>query len=822
MADKKEYFVKTFTSSKKNAGTDANVFITLTGEGGTTSEVQLKAEGKQDPFERGKMDIFRIWVDKDPGTLTKIRIRHDNKGLFPGWRLDKVSVIEEGTGVTSVFPCFQCLSKLCGGIDLELPVSKDTKAQQLRINKVDFLREQNAPLHHTDEYDSPLVVVRRGAPFLLKLNFDHGFDRLKDNIVLEFRTGNTDKLFANKGTEVIVLVGDGPGEHGWEAELSSVKEGEPWAVVSVTPPAQCPVAKWRMSVETISEGLSYETRYDSELVILFNPWCEDDEVYLEGDDKRGEYVLREFGKVYQSWKVDRNTWMKVFNGKPWNYGQFEPEILEACLGLLDRSGVSVMSRGSPVAVTRVVSQMVNSQDDNGVLEGNWSGDYSGGVAPWIWNGSVRILQQYHRTKEPVSYGQCWVFSAVTTTVLRCLGIPARSVTNFSSAHDTDGSLTIDKVVDEYGNLLEDSDSVWNFHVWNEAWMARADLPKGYGGWQALDATPQEKSSGIFCCGPASVNAIKHGEVQYNFDARFIFAEVNADKVHWCQQRDGSCYVAGMEKGTIGRFISTKAVGINDREDITENYKFPEGSEEERVAVQRAAQYGSRRSTGQNPYQSATSDVEFSLKDDGSVPINEDADCTITLKNTSSEIRNVTLLYVANIVKYTGVQHRKLRKEKIEVELKPKSTESVNVAVNPMESMDHMEDKCALKFLFMAHVQETGQTYATERVVDVDFPDLDVKVLGKTDLGQQVAAAITFTNPLDRLLTNCEFNIEGPGLQKPKTVFFRNIRPGETVKIEERFTPKRAGLKEIVANFSSSELCDITGEAEVQVGLVLHR
>ena len=36
----------------------------------------------------------------------------------------------------------------------------------------------------------------------------------------------------------------------------------------------------------------------------------------------------------------------------------------------------------------------------------------------------------------------------------------------------------------------------NFHVWNDVWMSRPDLPKGYGGWQAIDATPQETSEGI--------------------------------------------------------------------------------------------------------------------------------------------------------------------------------------------------------------------------------------------------------------------------------------------------------------------------------------
>ena len=47
-----------------------------------------------------------------------------------------------------------------------------------------------------------------------------------------------------------------------------------------------------------------------------------------------------------------------------------------------------------------------------------------------------------------------------------------------------------------------NDSMWNFHVWNEAWMKRSDLANGseYDGWQAVDGTPQEKSGKVFRCG----------------------------------------------------------------------------------------------------------------------------------------------------------------------------------------------------------------------------------------------------------------------------------------------------------------------------------
>ncbi|KAH0623409.1 hypothetical protein JD844_005123, partial [Phrynosoma platyrhinos] len=59
---------------------------------------------------------------------------------------------------------------------------------------------------------------------------------------------------------------------------------------------------------------------------------------------------------------------------------------------------------------------IDSNDDNGVLEGNWSDDYSGGEHPNSWTGSGRILRKWESSGfQAVRYGQCWVYAGVLAT-----------------------------------------------------------------------------------------------------------------------------------------------------------------------------------------------------------------------------------------------------------------------------------------------------------------------------------------------------------------------------------------------------------------------
>lgn len=68
--------------------------------------------------------------------------------------------------------------------------------------------------------------------------------------------------------------------------------------------------------------------------------------------------------------------------------------------------------GSAICLSCLCPQ-INSNDDRGVLVGNW-GEVTDGVHPGRWMGSGDILRQWAESG-PVRYGQCWVFAAVACT-----------------------------------------------------------------------------------------------------------------------------------------------------------------------------------------------------------------------------------------------------------------------------------------------------------------------------------------------------------------------------------------------------------------------
>ncbi|CAL4096191.1 unnamed protein product [Meganyctiphanes norvegica] len=716
----------------------------------------------------------------------------------------------------------------------ESPINPDIN----RVDRVHWYCKQNARNHQTLPYDlihdkrGPQAVLRRGQPFYLAIRFkDRDFDLKKDRVVLNFEFGP--KASIQKGTLGVVLVQNENFTHTkdeWDVRIDSASTGKD-LMVHVFVPASVPVGRWSLKIKTGFQDRSVDSNMseyidEMEAYILFNPFCKEDFVYMEEEIEREEYVMNDKGKVFIG--TD-----KVAKGRPWAFGQFEDVVLPVAVYLLDLSKLTDTARANPVLVVRAISAGVNDSDDEGILEGNWSGEYSDGVAPFKWNSSVAIIEKYVKNGfQPVKYGQCWVFSAVTTTICRALGIPCRSVTNYVSAHDTNMSITMDKFFTKEGDVLEYGpdgetyDSIWNFHVWNDVWMARPDLPKGYGGWQAIDATPQEESDGIMQCGPASLEAIRRGDIGLGYDGGFIFAEVNADIKHWTEDDNtpGGWKNIKTNKYHIGRKVMTKKPGKDDdmgkadEEDVIDQYKNKENTAAERLSVHNAIR-GIRRA----PYYDintgeAKKDVSFDLIDIEKINIGQEFVVKFNVTNNSDKPRSILAALSAKSIYYTGVTHEMIKKADGKFVLQPKKSQEVKLSVKYSEYWLKLVEGCMVKMYAIGRVQETGQTYTEEDDFMIEKPRLEIKVPEEVKMAEPCSAILTFKNPLDMPLTNIEVTVVGPGLMRNKEIKIADPVPaGGVFSRQIKFKPRIHGQRrKIIATFNAKELYDITGSKTITV------
>ncbi|XP_032317872.1 protein-glutamine gamma-glutamyltransferase 6 isoform X2 [Camelus ferus] len=701
----------------------------------------------------------------------------------------------------------------------------------IRVTEVDWQRPRNGAAHHTEEYPGPVLVVRRGQRFTFTLKMNKPLES-EETLIFTVETGpqasealHTKAVFQTTELEV---------RNAWTAVKETQTENT--MTVSLISPPNAVIGRYQLSTRVSSRRRNSDRKL-GEFILLFNPWCPEDAVFLASEEERQEYVLSDSGVIFRGVE-------KHIRAQGWNFGQFEEDILNICLSILDRSlshqadpATDVSHRHDPIYVTRAISAMVNSNNDRGVVQGQWQGKYGGGTSPLHWSGSVAILHKWFKGRfKPVKYGQCWVFAGVMCTVLRCLGIATRVVSNFNSAHDTDRNLTVDKYVDSFGRTLEDltEDSMWNFHVWNESWFARQDLGPSYNGWQVLDATPQEESEGVFRCGPASVTAIREGDVHLAHDGPFVFAEVNADYITWLWNEDESRERVYSDTKKIGRCISTKAVGSDSRVDITSLYKYPEGSRKERqvyskavkklfsmevsgrrTRVHRASGCGLWRDDLLEPATKPCITGKFKVLEPP--VLGHDLKLALCLGNLTSRAQQVQVNLSGATILYTRRPVAEILHESHAVKLEPQEEKrkTFPIAISYSQyKKDLTEDK---KILLAAMCLVTrGEKLLVEK--DITLEDfITIKVLGPAVVGVAVTVEVMVVNPLSERVENCMLTVEGSGLlQGQLSIDVPSLEPQEKASVQFNITPSRSGPRQLQVDLISPHFPDIKGFVIIHV------
>ncbi|KAG9473941.1 hypothetical protein GDO78_004311 [Eleutherodactylus coqui] len=650
-------------------------------------------------------------------------------------------------------------------------------------------------------YNSSELILRRGQSCRITLEFNKPLADWQ-SIVFTVQTGPKNSEYQNTSVEFALSSSWTSGM--WSAVLES-SPGNSLRII-MSSPANAIIGRYDLSVQISVRGQT-STYSLGRFILLFNPWCLDDEVYLANEEERKEYILNDHGIIFMG-----ND--KQISGIGWNYGQFENNILNICLTILDRSlnyqkdpAADCSQRHSPIYVGRVISAMINSNDDFGVLEGKWEKDFSDGVDPNSWNGSVEILWKwFNENFKPVKYGQCWVFAAVMCTVLRCLGIPTRIITNFNSAHNTDGNMVIDMHYDPEGKFLEVSnDSIWNFHVWNESWFIRRDLGLFYSGWQVLDSTPQEQSQGVYRCGPTSVIAVKEGDLHIGYDTPFVFAEVNADRVTWIVHKDGSKEKAHSDSKYVGQNISTKAVGNDDRVDVTHNYKYAEGN----LARSRRAPptENSFRPSPSSPAPARNAAPSYNGPDIvgkfqllNSVTVGEDIDLVLTLQNRTVYHRPVKVNLSASSVLYTGRRINDIFTDQKSLIISPSQEAHISLQIPFSHYHKFIKEGNMIQVVALCELPFGDKVVVTKDIV-LENPPIIIKPLGRALLHKTMSMEIRFRNPLNMTINDCVLVVEGSGLiDRQLTSVVPFLKPMEKIRFKVELTPYRTGTRQLIVNF----------------------
>ncbi|KAL3978523.1 fibroblast growth factor [Sarotherodon galilaeus] len=772
----------------------------------------------------------------------------------------KICCFKTREGCVSCLLCAaECLPEslslclLCCGKSRKMP--SETKPSIFK--GVNLNCETNNTEHHTKKISKVELIVRRGQPFTVKVELTEPFKPDLYPLTITAVTGENPS--ENLGTKSCFGIPDkirrSPSAKAvWKVELEKRSYPPTGSLnLTITPPADAPIGKYNLTARYRDE----ETLL-ANLIVLFNPWCPDDSVSLSDEAERQEYVMNEHGIIY---KGSGDYLISIH----WDFGQFEEDMAKICLKILDVSpnhlenpAKDASARCNPIYVSRVVSAMINSGDEYGVLEGRWAGPFWGGDEPSHWSGSYPILKRWHNIGcHPVKYGQCWVFAGVMCSVMRLLGIPCRVVTNYQSAHDSNKNLIIDVYHADYGvREKETKDSVWNYHVWLECWMRRTDLAKDgkYDGWQVVDPTPQEKSDGAYCCGPAPVKAILNGETDLKYDVPFVYAEVNADCIDWLCKADGTMVNIFSDTKRVGQNISTKAVGSDTRLDITDKYKYKEGTEEERTVFKyaltrnhprddeikdnegpRDADVNGTNNANQNggkvdgagnagKEENKTDDkttnstnarspesilplpqISMRFEEVSKPKDGEDVSLKLVLNSESRTARPVSINISVQAMRYNGSPVESIQSEVKEETLLPGKDLSIPILVPFLVYHEHMVDTESMKISAMvADKLEPKNVYLAVNDVILLDPPISITLCSPARVNQSAAAEVVFMNPVNKTLTDCTLTISGSGLvDGEQKCILPDLKPSNRIRATVFLFPNKTGKKTLVASFDCS-------------------
>ncbi|TMS36084.1 hypothetical protein L596_003340 [Steinernema carpocapsae] len=717
----------------------------------------------------------------------------------------------------------------------------DHKASDVDVIGVDLLCEWNAQKHSTERYqwqDKSKIVARRGFPVQVRLKTARTFEPLNHALYIEMVIDNDnthDRPESHKKLRLETEDVFTDAKREWSAKLDRIEGQRLFATITI--PVNAAVGFWEIRVHTgtwsaykqiVDERISTfnkSRRGDScGIYVIFNVLNNGDTVFMENKDQRDLLLNRTQEYTYSGFAKGSTGY--GYSASSWEHSQFDENTMKATMTIFKKlvqpaeiqATLPILKRDNIVEVSRKLSYGINAF----LLYGKWEGSFKEGTHPAEWNGSALIMAEFLRTGLRVRYAQCFTFASIFVTIMRCLGVPSRTVTCIRSAHDTDHSLTIDLITINGKRADGQSESIWNFHVWTEIWCRRIDLPVGFDGWQVVDATPQEESDGVYQCGPMPVEAIKTGRLgDIAYDAWFIYGEVNADIVMWFYKAgEQEPYDFAVNMNDAGRALLTvNAPGIIEPLNITTNYKEPESSENERSVhmqalreVRIAEREDKFRRLYANGYTPPIEDVVLAIPDIERINYGSKILLSVNLENKTSMNRTVDLTACLSAEDHKGKVVFQVKEYKMTQHLVTNQKEKLTFTVSSSDYIRQIVENQIMSFAVSALVRETNQmTHVEDKFQITGMAISFEKVPSRAAVQEVLPVAFYFRNPLNVPLRNVELFLHSGLHSKPMKIkrFPSSVEANGKVRIRCKVRAVTQGERSILATLNCGQLHAMT-------------
>lgn len=287
-------------------------------------------------------------------------------------------------------------------------------------------------------------------------------------------------------------------------------------------------------------------------------------------------------------------------------------------------------------------------------------------------------------------------------------------------------------------------------------------------------------------GPASKEAIRKGLIEVPYDVGFVYAEVNADKVFYLRQADGSFKQYMIKKNELGKMILTKGKNTDEYEDITKEYKY----EHDLTMNSLIDTEHTRMRSNEN---SITRKIKIEIISPSSVALTDDLNGMIIVRGVGVGMES-QLKAEAFLMSYTGRNICKLydSKEKItnsgnrynlnERKIEFKICRDI-LTGSVTEEFPYIKIKV---FCLDSNSDELG--YA-EKIISVKTPDLEIS--GVPDIckvGTKIRCVVSVANTLSIPLTNPTLRVKFTD-DKERKIRLKNIYPGKRIAQDIIFSPR---------------------------------